>query len=304
MTSGDTEKTSGINPSVPITSGLQEILAFYSGEISKAPGRKIEFTKLLQTRSETSGSIDWDEATTGFGGQRVPNPEAKRISDKQAHIIGAQLKGTGGNTPDGKINAIFIADTDLVHDVMFNIFDSQVEDLVIDNTLFVMNCVDTLAGSDGYVQLRNRRPAQRTLKTIEDEKAKFDAARQKREQEATKEAEKSMTDAKDRIEKVLDVIRNDKTMDEGEMKLILENAAAAENRKLELEQKKIDQKKANAVRQARIESQTLVKAKENSTWFWAFFWSLVPAITLGVVVLVIRGLNEDSGAASDRLVSR
>jgi hypothetical protein len=93
-------------------------------------------------------------------------------------------------------------------------------------------------------------------------------------------------------------------MDEGEMTQLLENATAAENRKLELEQKKIDQKKANAVRLARIESQTLVKAKENSTWFWAFFWSLVPAITLGVVVLVIRWLNEDSGAASDRLVSR
>ena len=306
ITAGDTEKTSGINASVPITSGLQEILAFYSGEISKAPGRKIEFTKLLQTRSDTSGSIDWDDATqsAGFGGQRVPNPEAKRIADKQSHLIGAQLKGPGGDTPDGKINAIFIADTDLVHDVMFNIFDSQIEDLVIDNTLFVMNCVDTLAGSDGYVQLRNRRPAQRTLKTIEEEKARFDAARQKREQEATKEAEKSMTDAKERIEKVLDVIRNDKTMDEGEMKLLLENAAAAENRKLELEQKKIDQKKGIAVRLARIESQTQVKAKENSTWFWAFLWSLVPAITLGVVVLVIRWLNEDSGAASDRLVSR
>ena len=306
ITAGDTEKTSGINESVPITSGLQEILAFYSGEITKASGHKIEFTKLLQSRSGTSGAIDWEEATqmAGFQGQRVPNPEAKRVTDKQAHIIGAQLKGTGGETPDGKINAIFIADTDLVHDVMYNIADSQIEDLVIDNTLFVMNCVDTLAGSDGYVQLRNRRPAQRTLKTIEEEKSRFDAIRQKREQEATKEAEKSMTDAKARIETVLDVIRNNKDMDEGEMKLILENAAAAENRKLELEQKTIDQKKANAVRLARIESQIQVKAKENSTWIWSFFGSLLPAISLGVVVLVIRWMNEDSGAASDRLVSR
>ena len=66
---------------------------------------------------------------------------------------------------------------DNIHDVMFNIFDTQVEDLVIDNTLFVMNCVDTLAGSDDYVKLRNRRPAQRTLERIETEKNKFDAAR-------------------------------------------------------------------------------------------------------------------------------
>ncbi len=306
ITAGDSEKTSGINASVPITSGLQEILAFYSGEITKASGHKIEFTKLLQSRSDTSGSIDWEVATqtAGFQGQRVPNPEAKRITDKQAHIIGAQLKGTGGNTPDGKINAIFIADTDLVHDVMYNIADSQIEDLVIDNTLFVMNCVDTLAGSDDYVQLRNRRPAQRTLKKIEKEKENFDAARQKREQEATKEADKSLADAKTRIEKVLDEIRKNKTMDEGEQLQTLQNATAAENRKLELEQKAIDQKKANAVRLARIESQIQVKAKENSTWFWAFFLSLVPAVALGVVVLGIRWLNEDSGAASDRLVSR
>ncbi len=302
VTAGANEKDSGISSESPITLGLQEILAWFSGEIRKASGAKVDFTPLLQTHNGTSGSIDWEDATQsfGFGGQRSPNFEAKRVTDTSTHIIGARIKGTGEN----KANAIFIADVDLVHDVMFNIFESQIEDLVIDNTLFVMNCVDTLAGSDDYVKLRNRRPAQRTLERIEIEKNKFSAARQKRELEATKDADKSLADAKTRIEKVLAVIRDDKKMDDGEKLQILENATAAENRKLELEQKSIEQKKANAIRLAGRESKDLVKAIENRTWIESFLLCVLPALVLGLVVLIIRLLNEDSGAATDRLVSR
>ena len=302
VTAGQNGKDSGISSESPITLGLQEILAWFSGEIRKASGAKVDFTPLLQTHNGTSGSIDWDDATQsfGFGGQRTPNFEAKRVTDTSTHIIGARIKGTGEN----KANAIFIADVDLVHDVMFNIFESQIEDLVIDNTLFVMNCVDTLAGSDDYVKLRNRRPAQRTLERIETEKNKFSAARQKRELEATKEADKSLADAKTRIEKVLAVIRDDKKMDDGEKLQILENATAAENRKLELEQKSIERKKANAIRQAGRESRDLVKAIENRTWIESFLLCVLPALLLGLTVLIIRLLNEDSGAATDRLVSR
>jgi len=306
VTANRNDKDSGINAKAPITSGLQEILAWFSGEIRKASGSQVEFTPLLQTHRGTSGSIDWDDATQsfGFGGQRGPNFDAKRVTDDNSHIIGARIQGAGGDAPDGKINAIFIADVDLVHDVMFNIFDTQIEDLVIDNTLFVMNCVDTLAGTDDYVQLRNRRPAQRTLEQIETAKNKFDASRQKREQEATKEADKSLTDAKGRLEKVLAEIRDNKEMDEGTKLVILENRTAAENRKLELEQKKIDQKKASSIRLARIESQDLVKGIENRVWAYSFLLCTCPALLLGLVVLVIRLLNEDSGAATDRLVSR
>ncbi len=306
VTADESAKQSGINQDVAITSGLQEILAWFSGEFRKASGSKVELTPLLQTHAGTSGSIDWDNATQvgGFGGQRGPNFDAKRVTDSTSHLIAARIKGGGNKAPDGKANVIFVADVDFVHDVMFNISETRVEDLVIDNTLFVMNCVDTLAGSEEYVKLRNRRPTKRPLKTIEKQRIAFDKERQKREKSATDEADKSLTDAKDRLQKVIKEIETNKEMDEGEKLRLLGERTAAENRKLELEQKKIDQKKANAIRVARMESQGLVKRIENSTWFWAFFLSLLPAVVLGLVVLVIRWLNEDSGASTDRLVSR
>lgn len=306
VTSGKDSKTAGINPDSQITAGLQEILAWFSGEFRMAKNSKVEFTPLLKTRAGTSGGIDWDEATQsfGFGGQRGPNFDAKRVPDQSQHVIAARIKGTGGDAADAKANVIFVADVDLVTDVMFNIFDTQIEDLVIDNTLFVMNCVDSLAGSEDYVQLRSRRPEQRTLTRIEEGKKAFDEARQKREQEANKEADKSLNDAKERLEKVLKEIRENKQMDEGTMMVILENRTAAENRKLELEQKLIDQKKASAIRLARIQAQEQVKRVENRTWFWTFFLCVGPSIILGVIVLAIRWMNEDSGASTDRLVAR
>ncbi len=278
---------------------MQEILAWFSGEFTKAKGSKVEFTPLLETRAGTSGSIDWDEATQsfGFGGQRGPNFDAKRVTDNARHTIAARIRGTGGETADAKANVIFVADVDLVTDVMFNIFDTQIEDLVIDNTLFVMNCVDSLAGAEDYVKLRSRRPEQRTLTRIEEGKKKFDEARQKREQEANKEADKSLLDAKDRLEKVLKDIRENKDMDESTKLVILENRTAAENRKLELKQKEIDQKKASAIRTARIESQEQVKSIERRTWLWTFLLCVAPSMIIGAVVLAIRWMNEDSGAA-------
>lgn len=306
VTPGMTEKNAGISRTSPITNGLQEILAWFSGEFTQAKGSKVEFTPLLRTRAGTSGSIDWDDATQpfGFGGQRGPNFDAKRVTDDTQHTIAARIKGTGGESADAKANVIFVADVDLVTDVMFNIFDTQIEDLVIDNTLFVMNCVDSLAGDDEYVKLRSRRPEQRTLTRIEEGRRKFDEVRQKREQEATKEADKSLADAKDRLEKVLKDIKDDKSMDEGSKLVILENRTAAENRRLELQQKEIDQKKARAIKKASRESHDQVKSIENRTWVWTFFLCVAPSMIIGAVVLAIRWMNEDSGAATDRLVAR
>lgn len=306
VTSGASEKNPGISQTSSITNGMQEILAWFSGEFTKAKSSKVEFTPLLETRVGTSGSIDWDDATQsfGFGGQRGPNFDAKRVTDNARHTIAARIKGTGGETADAKANVIFVADVDLVTDVMFNIFDTQIEDLVIDNTLFVMNCVDTLAGAEDYVKLRSRRPEQRTLTRIEEGKKKFDEARQKREQEATKEADQSLIDAKDRLEKVLKDIKDNKEMDESTKLVILENRTAAENRRLELQQKEIDQKKARSIRTARIESQEQVKSIERRTWLWTFLLCVAPSMVIGAVVLAIRWMNEDSGAATDRLVTR
>jgi ABC-2 type transport system permease protein len=306
VTSGASEKNPGISQTSSITSGMQEILAWFSGEFTKAKSSKVEFTPLLETRAGTSGGIDWDEATQafGFGGQRGPNFEAKRVTDNARHTIAARIKGTGGESADAKANVIFVADVDLVTDVMFNIFDTQIEDLVIDNTLFVMNCVDSLAGAEDYVRLRSRRPEQRPLTRIEEGKKKFDEVRTKREQEANKEADKSLLDAKDRLEKVLKDIREDKTMDESAKMVVLENRTAAENRKLELEQKSIDQKKARAIKKASRESHDQVKSIERRTWFWTFLLCVAPSMVIGAVVLAIRWMNEDSGAATDRLVTR
>ncbi len=298
---GSDQNTSGINSQDAITAGLQEILAFFAGTVSKASGAKVDFTPLLRSGVTTSGLQGWGDATESsmFGQQQV-KIDGPRVLDKDSHVIAARVKGkeTGG------VNVIFVADSDLVHSIMYDVAERQLIGLETDNTLFVMNCVDSLAGEEGYVKLRNRRPVKTPLAKVDEQKKEFDKARKAREQEATKAADKSLLDAKDALNKVLEEIKTNKDMDEVTKLTILENRTAAENRRLELKQKEIDRTKASAIRTARIESNDKEKAIENGVWMRLMLLCPLPAILMGLVVLIYRSLNEDSGIATERLVSR
>lgn len=292
---------SGINTQEPITAGLQEVLAFFAGTIQKASGAKVEFTPLLKTAADNTGLQGWSDATeSSMFGQPQVKLDGPRIPDKESHVLAARVKGTETNG----VNVIYVADTDLVHSIMYDVAERQLLNLEIDNSLFVMNCVDALAGEEGYVRLRNRRPVKTPLAKVDEQKQEFDKIRKSREQEANKAADKSLADAKAALDKVLEEIKNNKELDEVTKITILETRTAAENRRLELTQKEIDRAKASAIRTARIESNNKEKAIENGVWMRLMLLCPLPAILMGMVVLIYRVLNEDSGISSDRLVSR
>ncbi len=71
--------------------------------------------------------------------------------------------------PEAKeVNVIFVADLDLISDQMFALRQqAQQETLKFDNVPFILNCVDLLAGDEGFLELRKKRPKRRTLDTLE-----------------------------------------------------------------------------------------------------------------------------------------
>lgn len=297
-------------PNNPISSGLQEILMFYPGEIERDPSTTLEFVELLRSRKTSTGSHTWDEVTrpTIFGGRQLA-PAASYKVDDESHIIAAMVRPKDSKPPseetksDG-VYAIFVSDVDMVHDVMFNVWQQQMYDLKIDNVLFVLNCVDYLAGDERFIELRKRRAMHRTLTTLEQQKRKFEQHRSQEITAADDEAKKAVEEAKERLQEKIDELRTEMAagnVDEGTAQVRIENAEAAENRLLAQKEKEIERDKNERVRRVRIETEQELRDIEHKFWLRGVLIPPIPAIILGIAVVLIRIMNERQGISDDRL---
>jgi ABC-2 type transport system permease protein len=303
------DETSGLSQDSVITRGLQEVIVWFGGGIEKRSGSKLEFTPLLRSHRGTSGIISFNEVAKSsgfpFGGGRSLDFEAaqKKKPDKQEHIIAAAIKSPEAKKDSG-VNAIFVADADLVHDVMFDVWERELLDLKIDNVLFVLNCVDSLAGNEDYIALRNRRAEQKNLVRIDAEKAQFLGTTQSKVVEANAKAEEALADAKKRMNEELDKLRNDKSIDAGVRDARLRVVEERESRLLTLKEKEIKRDAEETVRQAKSELEQRIDTIENRVKFWAWIIPPIPAIVLGLIMLVRRINDERRGIVSERLVKR
>jgi len=284
-----------------ITSGLQEIITYAPGQLTNRD-KDNKFEKLILTRADSTGLNDWDDITRpGIFGGRNYVFDAPAELDEDNHIIAARITSKANGK---KRNAIFVADVDIVADPMFSIWQTQLYDLKIDNVLFVLNCVDSLAGDERYITLRNSRAKHRKLTRLDHEKKAFEQKLQAAKTEANEKAEKAVDDAQDRLKEVLDGLRKEMesgNVDAGTIQVRVSNAAEAEQRKLTQKEKEIELEKEADIRRVRTETHQEIKKVENRFWRWAVLVPPLPAIILGLIVLLMRLLNERQGIASDRL---
>lgn len=290
-----------LNPQDQITKGLQEIVAVCAGEVEKKANSKVEFTPLFATRRKTSGIIPYSKLfKSDFLGRETLDPDARGDEDGERHVVGARVVSKEKDAP---VNAVFIADADMLNDGLFGFIEEET-DLLLDNVILVMNCIDDLAGVKDYIPLRSRRPEQRVLTLVETQREKFDSDVQKRIKEADKEAQDRLTKAQERLDKAVESIQKDTTLSDDEKELRKMNRQAAEQRRLDLQKSEIERVKASEIRTAQVEANQNVQKIQSGIQLWAILLPPLPALLLGIGVLVVRLLDENRGISSDRLVQR
>lgn len=320
----DADESERMIPNNPISAGLQELILFSPGVLDRDPATRYEYVELLRSRGASTGLNDWDDVTQRglFGGIQFSPPATHNPDDGQ-YTVAALVRAAG--TSDSKnasakddeaegqekskpakkgVNAIFVADMDMVHDVMFNVWQRQMYDLKIDNVPFVLNCVDYLAGDERFIALRKRQARHRTLTELERQKRKFEEKRSDEVTKADKEADEAVKDAQERLEKVLAELREEMqkgNVDAGAVQVRLQNATEAENRKLKQQEEEIERAKNERVRLVRIETEQQIRKIENGIWRWAVMLPPLPAIILGVIVVLSNLFSERRGIAKDRL---
>ncbi|MBI3940527.1 MAG: Gldg family protein [Acidobacteria bacterium] len=283
-----------------ISSGLQEVVMIDPGFLKPIQGRKVQFTPLIQTGKE-SGSIEWGRVVqdTLFGidmSSKVPH-----VPDGNSYVLAARVRAAPGGDP---VNAIIIADADMMGEQFFQMRRAGLENLQFDNVTFLLNVVDQLAGDESFIALRKRRPRHRTLEAVEARTKVYEERRVKEMQDAEKTAEQRLKEAQDRLGKSVEQLRKRTDLDEQTKQIMLTSQESVENRRLAVARANIEEEKERFIERSRADMEASIRRIQNTIKILAVALPPVPAFALFLWVSLRRLRREKIGVLADRIVNR
>jgi ABC-2 type transport system permease protein len=287
------------NAKEPVSSGLQELVLIYAGSL-KPIGDASPFVPLLQTGKQ-SGIIRWSRLVQPslFGLQLVSN--LPHEPEQESYVVAARVKG---NISGRGVNALVIADVDMMGEQFFQLRREGAENLQFDNVTFLLNAVDELAGDGSFIALRKRRPRHRTLEAVEARTKVYEEQRLKESQEAARTAEQRLNEAQARLDRAVEQLRSRTDLDEQTKRIMIANQQKAENRRLAVARTNIEDEKQRQIEQSRADMESSIRTIQNTIKLLAVALPPIPAFLLFVFVSVRRLRREKTGVVADRLVLR
>lgn len=289
----------------PITRGLQEIIAIYSGTVSKDSSAEsdLNFQPLITTTHD-SGILRWDEFVDDggfnfFSMTPTVNPKRNpfRRMDSSSHVLAAQVKS---EKEDSKVNAIFVSDIDMISDFFFEERNLGNLDLEFDNVTFVLNAVDALAGDESFIDLRSRRARHRSLKRVESQKRVFLEAANKAELKSDADAKTELAERREQLGKRLKEIKENEELDPVAKVQMIEQAQEAEQQRLNLAEAQIEQRKNDEIRKIRAQTNRQIRSLESRIRAWAVWLPAIPATCVGAFVFFQRMQAEQRNVTDSR----
>jgi ABC-2 type transport system permease protein len=289
----------------PIASGLQEVITIYSGTVEKSSSASSELHfEPLATTTADSGILTWEEFVDEggfnfFSMTPTVNPRRNpfRRMDSMAHVLAAQVKS---DAEDNKVNAIFVADIDIISDFFFEERNFGNLDLEFDNVTFVLNAVDALAGDDSFIELRSRRARQRTLKRVEAQKRVFLEQANRAELKSDSDADAELAERREQLGKRLKEIEENEELDPIAKAQMIKQAQEAEQQRLALAEAQIEQRKNDEIRKIRAQTNRQIRSLESRIRAWAVWLPAIPAACLGAFVFFQRVQAEQRTVTGSR----
>ncbi|MCP4891473.1 MAG: ABC transporter permease [Planctomycetaceae bacterium] len=285
-----------------ITKGLQEVIVLYGGTIEKAASSENAFTPLVQTGFE-SGLLRWEEFVDEGGlnfmsMQQTANPRrnpARRV-DSDAFTLAARVQGNG----DDGVNAIFVADIDMISDFFFDERTFGNLDITFDNVTFVLNAVDALVGDESFINLRSRRAKHRSLNRVEEQRNEFLEKANEAERKADDEAKEELEARKKQLSERVKEIEENEDLDPIAKQQMRQQAQQTEQQRLSLAEARIDQKKNDDIRRIRAQTQKDIDALERKIQWRAIGLPALPALLVGIIVFAGRWRDEKLSVTKSR----
>jgi ABC-2 type transport system permease protein len=296
------------NDESPITSGLQECVLLFPGKIDRLDPKPAtgdagatpapsgtEFTTLLRS-SPSSGQVAYQgllqRGPFGIGGLN-PNRRPVRLAQQQPMAV--QLRGG-----PGKINAVLVSDLDMISPTFFDIRESGTAGMEFDNVTFVLNAVDVLAGDQSLLDLRKKRRAFRTLERLEERRKSELEQTQVAIDRADAEAQQRLGEARARMDQRLKEIDQRTDLDQTSKDILSRSTQQAEQRRLDAQSRAIEDQKRQTIEDARLQTKREIDKLQMSIRVAAVTLPPVPALLIGLAVMVRRRRAERAARSAPR----
>jgi len=202
----------------------------------------------------------------------------------------------------GAVNAIVIADLDLMSEQFFDLRRRGIENLNFDNVTFLLNAVDQLAGDASFIALRKRRPRQRTLEAVEARTHAYETQRQRDTELAEAQADQRLKEAQTRLDRAVREVRARTDLDDQTKEVMIDNLQSVEPRRLSVARTNIEDDKQRQIENSRADMENSIRGIQNTIKLLAVALPPIPAFLVFLVVSVRRLRRERIGVPVDRLI--
>lgn len=306
------------NTKDPITSGLQEVLMPCVGEVkrSTSAASTLVFTPLI-TSSPVSGYVEYRELLQrGAYGPTGFNPQRRQIRSGTGMTLAAHVTGTPAALPaplsstDGPppapvtpkpVNVVLIPDIDVISDAIFEMRAEGMMDLELDNVTLILNAVDSLAGDESLLSLRNRRREHRTLVRLDESRAHEQEQALQAADAARTRAEDELAKARTRLEEKVKEIEERKDLDDTTRRIMMQSVRSTEQRRLDVQAATIEDARQTQVNDSRAEAIRDIEKIQTRIRLAAVLLPPIPALLLAGGVFAARRRAENLGVSKGRL---
>jgi ABC-2 type transport system permease protein len=286
------------------TSGLQEVVSLYSGYLQSAAGNPFKFEPLLRT-GRVTGILSWSSLIqrSFFGMSMSRNPRRQQTGESYviaARAYGDALADSSVSPAPRRLNAIVVADIDMVSEQFFKLRERGIENFNFDNVTFVLNCMDMLAGDSSFIDLRKKRVRHRTLESVEARTRGFVEKRLTDEKDAEERAATALADAQARLNAKVEEVRDRTDLDVQTKQIMVQNLQEVENRRFEVTKALIESDKGAAIARSKEATEESILAIQSRIRTLAVMLPPIPVFMAGVLIFVRRRNREREGAAAAR----
>ena len=317
----------------PITKGLREVLALYTGVVKAKSGAKLKHTPLLTTGTK-SGLLETEAAKRVLSRESTILREEGPATGEQIIAMAIEAEAT---TPTAKpadessvgekeeapaaasgIKVIYTADIDMMLPVFMQLRaePNQAQDLRLQfqNVTYLLNTIDYLTGELEFLEVRKHQPIFSSLRMIDS--VKDDAANRVREQgkEFQVQFDELVRMAQEKIDTELKTLREEMTSlqkesVDGKVSRSVAQEKAQQfaikqeqlQRALDVKRAKYERDREKSVRDIRREADQDVTKIQNLVKFSAVAFPCIPPLVIGVVVFASRRLRERENITKSRL---